>query len=1258
MKHYIFFALMLFSLHLGAQCVIPITEVNKTIYVPIDEIAYVVPSGTGASIVRQAGLRQLNTVEDVDSIVSLCSPSLLKFTDGSNGKVMAVSKTFIDRVVINGNGKAVIQTKNARIAYISFEDAADLDSDIIACYGAGEPEGIDSTFVRNDSIFLSADGNEYFTGVASGGDGNGIYSGSGTLSSGDTTIVTIPNKSALKVGNTIQSPTEITTIQDANHWGTYNGWDRATYSFGGFSGYYFIRGNGTAANKTALNVNNVMHEWAFIGQKSPTEDNYALIMKPTVDEIIGGNNWGRLDFQGADFGTWLSLRRTGIRAGTAANYTTFPALRPVGSNQLWQYNTDGTGQYTTPGAMTVTNPLGGENTLQASLDSIYDPCTISRTEQVADATTWTAYSATAANLWKGVTYGNGLFVAVSESGTNRVMTSPDGITWTDGTSSELNSWQSVTYGNGLFVAVASSGTNRVMTSPDGVTWTARSATAANLWRGVTYGNGLFVAVSESGTNRVMTSPDGITWTARTAAEANSWQCVTYGNGLFVAVAVTGTNRIMTSPDGITWTARTAPEANLWSDVIFGNGLFVAISGNGTNRVMTSPDGITWTARTAAEANTWTSIAYGNGLFVAVSSSGVNQVMTSPDGTTWTSQSEAAANAWQHIVHGNGRFVAVSSNGTNRVMTSGTTFVEVCPKNPYGGDDTMQGIIDSIYQNSKYTAGSGIDISIGGVISATDNSATNEIQTLSIAGNNLTLSNGGGTVAVPSGADGNGIYGGSGTLPINGAYVSSNLGNGSDFNFGVPAGDGFTYRTGIRDTVSGYVYSIGSDFVPAFPTASTYSFGRRLLSNTNIYSSLTLSSSGLTLFKFTQSQSGGFRLLGADTIGAPVFPYIFSTNGAIRTGNDLSGADFSFTTIPSVRPSGSAAFWQHNIDGTGEYKTPGAMTVTNPAGGTNTLQAALDSIMDAATWLKPQLEAANVTINSLFNTLTFTTNSTKPPIHVDHPNPVSNNFYNILTAARNDTGNEFAIRQLDTNAYNIQTSQSLLRLESNSAGDPFAATLGGNSTSGLFIEGGGNPAEIGLFDATDHTVKIAASATTSENWTLTLPTTDGSSGQFLQTNGSGVTSWVFPTAPTNVGGISILYTGPGVSYTAQPLGDVTDNISFPTTVGSKVGLTKTNSGAGHGIGVNFGGLALCEISAFVTITNSTDNFYLQVYLDSSPIYSGMYAATNSGSVGDTRSASISFLHDIPAGGVVTMRLHSTDSNTCTILSSGLTVSKNQ
>jgi len=93
--------------------------------------------------------------------------------------------------------------------------------------------------------------------------------------------------------------------------------------------------------------------------------------------------------------------------------------------------------------------------------------------------TWTPHTA-ASSQWESVTYGNGLFVAVAQSGTNRVMTSTDGETWTPRTAAEENQWQSVTYGNGLFVAVASDGTNRVMTSTDGETWTPRTA-AASEW---------------------------------------------------------------------------------------------------------------------------------------------------------------------------------------------------------------------------------------------------------------------------------------------------------------------------------------------------------------------------------------------------------------------------------------------------------------------------------------------------------------------------------------------------------------------------------------------------------------------------------------------------------------------------------------------------------------------------------------------------------------------------------------------------------
>lgn len=260
--------------------------------------------------------------------------------------------------------------------------------------------------------------------------------------------------------------------------------------------------------------------------------------------------------------------------------------------------------------------------------------------------------------------------------------SADGITWTARTPAADIGWMSIAYGDGLWVAVAETGSgNRVMTSPDGISWTGRTSAADDSWESVAYGDGLWVAVADQGSgSRVMTSEDGITWTARTPAAAfKTWRSVAYGNRLWVAVGESGA--VMTSPDGITWTARTAAVSNDWWSVAYGNSLWVAVSRNGSgNKVMTSPDGIAWTTRASAADNNWRSVAYGGGLWVAVADSGTgNRVMTSPDGITWTARTSAADNRWYEVAYGDGLWVAVANNGTgNRVMTSGAMNMAATP----------------------------------------------------------------------------------------------------------------------------------------------------------------------------------------------------------------------------------------------------------------------------------------------------------------------------------------------------------------------------------------------------------------------------------------------------------------------------------------------------------------------------------------------------------------------------------------------------
>ncbi|MBF0116847.1 MAG: hypothetical protein HQM04_17615 [Magnetococcales bacterium] len=290
---------------------------------------------------------------------------------------------------------------------------------------------------------------------------------------------------------------------------------------------------------------------------------------------------------------------------------------------------------------------------------------------------WTSRTAAANNTWQSVAYGNGMFVAVANSGSgNRVMTSPDAINWTTRVSAADIQWVGVTYGNGLFVAVSQTGTNRVMTSPDGITWTQRSTGGLDFqWQSVCYGAGKFVAVSLSGTNQVMTSPDGMTWTGQTAAAVRGWRSVIHvpALGLFVAVAMSGSgNRVMTSPDAVTWTLRaSANDALGWTGVAYGNGILVAVTQDGTTQqAMTSPDGITWTLRTTPYTSMFFSaVVYGQGLFMAISTNGtIGGAMTSVDGMTWAAKSSPNSTiSVTGMGYANGVFIAL---GSNLVLTRG------------------------------------------------------------------------------------------------------------------------------------------------------------------------------------------------------------------------------------------------------------------------------------------------------------------------------------------------------------------------------------------------------------------------------------------------------------------------------------------------------------------------------------------------------------------------------------------------------------
>lgn len=158
-----------------------------------------------------------------------------------------------------------------------------------------------------------------------------------------------------------------------------------------------------------------------------------------------------------------------------------------------------------------------------------------------DGITWTLRG-NASISWSGVAWGAELFVAVGTGG--EVYTSPDGITWTARTAAAAQQWQHVHYANGLFVAVSNTGTQRCQTSPDGITWTLRTTptTGTPQWYGVTWGGGLWVGVATSG--RFMISLDGLTWEDGGVPVAQQFRGVAWGTDKFVAVSSTGTDRVV------------------------------------------------------------------------------------------------------------------------------------------------------------------------------------------------------------------------------------------------------------------------------------------------------------------------------------------------------------------------------------------------------------------------------------------------------------------------------------------------------------------------------------------------------------------------------------------------------------------------------------------------------------------------------------------------------------------------------------------
>jgi hypothetical protein len=244
--------------------------------------------------------------------------------------------------------------------------------------------------------------------------------------------------------------------------------------------------------------------------------------------------------------------------------------------------------------------------------------------------------------------------------------------------------------------------------------------------------------------------------------------------------------------------------------------------------------------------------------------------------------------------------------------------------------------------------------------------------------------------------------------------------------------------------------------------------------------------------------------------------VYGSAASVRVGSDLAIHDGTgYGTTGQVMTAGSGI--------EAEWTDAGTLPVTNPAGGTNTLQAALDSLYlpdGSGTWLKPELEAGDVTINSSANTLIFNSNNSGPGFYetmlVNVANKAAGLTQNVLSI--NESGGQYFSLGLSSGGYNISTgSASTFRISTGiGSGGTYKEFAMSNTSTGIGNEafhfsqvGKGAELRLNVSADTSQYVSIKSPDSGVTKWKMTLPATAGGNGQFLQTNGSGTTTWASP-----------------------------------------------------------------------------------------------------------------------------------------------------
>jgi len=282
-------------------------------------------------------------------------------------------------------------------------------------------------------------------------------------------------------------------------------------------------------------------------------------------------------------------------------------------------------------------------------------------------------------VWSGIAYNGSIYVAVggysavgialgltTTSTSTNVMTSADGVTWVTqvGVLPVAQMWSGVAWGNGVFVAVSYTAGTTFAYSYDGLTWYSATSTFSTTYGSVLYGQGLFLAIPSTGypgQRQYVTSPDGVTWTTRNFP-ISIWGyggTTSFQNGKFFC-----SEEKIFSNDGLSWVSMTGSSGMTGAVAWDGHKYWLARTADSTGSLYSSPDGSVWTLAHNFNIDTLVTVIATKGWLFVFSNYNSGACRYSTDGgSTWGAFSIAAGYYYAQcaVVKPNGRITLLSPN---------------------------------------------------------------------------------------------------------------------------------------------------------------------------------------------------------------------------------------------------------------------------------------------------------------------------------------------------------------------------------------------------------------------------------------------------------------------------------------------------------------------------------------------------------------------------------------------------------------------